>query len=127
MARPAPGEVNKSAAIRELLEADPKTPSKEIVATLKQRGIKIHPNLVYIVKSQLKARRRWKKRQQVVENSQEMGIANPVELILEVRKLSQQAGGIKRFKQLVDALADRADESRTRHNQGVALPVSPRR
>lgn len=106
MARPALGEVNKSAAIRELLEADPNTSNKEIVTALKQRGIKIHPNLVYIVKSQMRAKRRRQKRQKVVENSRQMGIANPVELILDVRRLSEQAGGIRRFKELVDALAE---------------------
>jgi hypothetical protein len=106
MARPGSGEVNKSAAIRELLEKDPHTPTKDIISTLQQRKIKVHPNLVYLLKSKMKASRRRHKRQQVVENSKQMGIANPVELILEVRRLSEQAGGLRRFKELVDALAE---------------------
>jgi hypothetical protein len=106
MPRPSQGEVNKSAAIREFLEKDPNTPTKDIVAALHQRKIKVHPNLVYLLKSKMKASRRRQKRQTVIANSKEMGIANPVELVLEVRRLSEQAGGIRRFKQLVDALAE---------------------
>jgi hypothetical protein len=106
MARPGPGEVNKSAAIREPLEKDPKTTTKDIVTALAQRKITVRPHLVYLLKSQMKAKRRRQKRQQVVENGKQMGIANPVQLILEVRGLSAKAGGIRRLKQLVDALAE---------------------
>jgi hypothetical protein len=106
MARPAPGEVNKSAAIRELLEKDPNTATKEIVESLEQRGVTVRPHLVYLLKSQMKAKRRRQKRQQIVENSKQMGITNPVQLILEIRRLSQQVGGIRRFKELVDVLAE---------------------
>jgi hypothetical protein len=98
--------VNKSAAVREILAANPQTPTKEIISTLAGRGIKVRPHLVYIIKSKAKASRRKQKRQKALENSKELGLANPVELILEVRKLAAKAGGLRRLKQLVDVLAE---------------------
>jgi hypothetical protein len=98
--------VNKSAAVREILDKDPQTPTLEIISTLAQRGIKVHPNLVYLIKSKAKAGRRKQKRQKALENSRDFGVANPVELILEVRKIAVKAGGLRHLKQLVDVLAD---------------------
>jgi hypothetical protein len=98
--------VNKSEAVREILGRNPHIPVREIVSTLEQRGIKIHPNLVYLIKSKMRARRGRQKRQRALENSRQMGVANPVELILEVRRLSEKAGGIRHLKQLVDVLAE---------------------
>ena len=98
--------INKSAAVREILGKSMNTPTKEVIATLAERGIKVHPNLVYLMKSQMRARRRKQKRQQVIENSRELGITNPVDLILEVRRLSEKAGGIRHLKRLLDVLAE---------------------
>jgi hypothetical protein len=101
-----PDGVNKSAAVREILAKNPHTPTADIVSTLEQRGIKIHPNLVYLIKSKARAGRRKQKRQRALENSRDLGLANPVELILEVRKLAAKSGGMRHLKQLVDVLAD---------------------
>jgi hypothetical protein len=46
------------------------------------------------------------KRQRAVEAAKQAGIANPVELILEVRKVAEKAGGIRHLKKLVDLLAE---------------------
>ena len=98
--------VNKSAAVREILAGNPHAPTNEVIATLKQRGIKAHPNLVYLIKSKMRAQRGRQKREKALENGREMGITNPVELILEVRRLSQKAGGMRHLKNLVDVLAE---------------------
>ncbi len=98
--------VNKSAAVREILAANPQTPTREILSTLAGRGIQVSPHLVYLIKSKANASRRKQKRQKALENSKELGLANPVELILEVRKLASRAGGLRRLKQLVDVLAE---------------------
>ncbi len=45
------GGPSKSDAIREILAKDANTPVREIVSTLKQRGMTVHPNLVYLIKS----------------------------------------------------------------------------
>jgi hypothetical protein len=101
-----PEGINKSAAVREILAKDPHTPVREIVKALDERGITVHPNLVYLIKSKAKAKRGKQKRERALENSREMGVANPVELILAVRQLSEKAGGMRHLKQLVDVLAD---------------------
>jgi hypothetical protein len=106
MARANREGINKSAAIREILAKGLNTPTKDVMAALEQRGIKVHPNLVYLMKSKMKARRRKQKRQQAVENGRELGISNPVDLILEVRRLSEKAGGMRHLKKLVDVLAE---------------------
>jgi hypothetical protein len=104
--KPSQEGVNKSAAIRELLAKDFHTPVSEIVKTLDQRGITVHPNLVYLIKSKAKAKRGRQKREKALQNSKELGVANPVELIMAVRQLSEKAGGIRHLKQLVDVLAE---------------------
>jgi hypothetical protein len=98
--------INKSAAIREILEQDPRAPVKQIVSTLDQRGITVHPNLVYLIKSKTKAKRGRQKKERALQNGREMGVANPVELIMAVRRLAEQAGGIRHLKRLVDVLAE---------------------
>lgn len=98
--------INKSAAVREILGRDPKLPVREIISMLAQRGIQVHPNLVYLIKSKMRARRGKQKRERVLENGRQLGIANPVELIMEVRRLSEKAGGMRHLKQLVDVLAE---------------------
>jgi hypothetical protein len=98
--------VNKSAAVREILATNPNMPTSDVLAALKQRGIKAHPNLVYLIKSKTRAKRRKQKREKALANGQQLGIANPVDLILEVRRLSEKAGGLKHLKELVDVLAE---------------------
>lgn len=58
MARKAQnGEVNKSAAIRDLLEQNPSIKAKEVVTTLGERGVKVAPGLVYFIKGKMKGKR----------------------------------------------------------------------
>ena len=94
--------VNKSQAIRDVLSQNPKMSSKEIVSTLAGQGLKVLPSLVYFVKGQM----RRKRRKQIGNRMTEAGVSNPVDLILKVRSLAEQAGGMRKLKQLVDALAE---------------------
>jgi hypothetical protein len=57
MARPKPW-VNKSQAVRDILEKEPKNPVKEVVAALAGRGIKVSANSDYMLKSKAKAKGR---------------------------------------------------------------------
>lgn len=98
--------INKSAAIREMVAQNPHAQSKEIVALLGQKGIKVQPSLVYYIKSKQRNQKRRQKRQRVTETSQNTGSSNPVELVLKVKGVAREAGGIKNLKRLVDALAD---------------------
>ena len=96
----------KSAAIREILTQNPNTPVSEIVSTLAGRGINVTSNLVYALKTKARARRRKQRRQEAVQAGQNAGMANPVSLVLKVRQLAREAGGIKHLKKLVDVLAE---------------------
>lgn len=98
--------VNKSSEIRAILEKNPKTPAKEIVATLSAKGIKVSQNLIYLIKAKTGAKRRKAKRQKAVAAGKSAGMTNPVQLVLRVRSLATEAGGIRNLKQLVDVLAE---------------------
>jgi hypothetical protein len=106
MARSKSNGVNKSQEIRDVLKLNPKAKSKEVIAALAERGIKVAPSLVYMVKSQMKRKVRRQKRDLATSTSKAMGIANPVDLILRVKSLAQEAGGIARLKKLVDVMAE---------------------
>ena len=99
-------KVNKSEAIREMLAQHPHAPSKEIVSLLGEKGIRVQPSLVYFIKSKQRHQQRQQKRARANETSQRMGSRNPVELILQVKRLAGEAGGMKNLKQLVDVLAE---------------------
>jgi hypothetical protein len=96
----------KSAAIRELLAQNPDRPVSEIVSTLAGRGLKVTPNLVYALKAKGKARRRKQKRQAAVQVGRNAGMVDPVALVLKVRQLAGEAGGMRHLKQLVDVLSE---------------------
>src|SRR5262249_24985948 len=99
-------DVNKAQVIRDLLQSNPKTPVKEIVATVAKQGITVSDTYVYMVKGKAQAKKRKEKRERAIAAGNSSGIANPVELILQVRKVAEAAGGLRRLKQLVDILAE---------------------
>ena len=105
IAAQTPG-VNKSVAVREILEKNPKTPVSEVVSTLAAQGIKISGNYVYMLKSKMKAKKRVEKRQKAMAVSAKTEIANPLDLIREVKQLAARAGGLRALKELVDVLAE---------------------
>lgn len=105
MARKSADGVNKSQAIRDELEANPKAKSKDIVANLAAKGIKVTATLVYMVKSHEKRKSRKKKRL-LAASKVDKSVANPVDLVLRVKKLGVEAGGMKRLKELVDAMVE---------------------
>src|SRR5713226_2628181 len=100
------GKPNKSAAIREALAENPKASSKEIVSILAAKGLKVAPTLVYYVKSRQNVAARKAKRERRAEVSKASAAANPVELVLRVKDLAREVGGIAHFKKLVDVLAE---------------------
>jgi hypothetical protein len=100
-----PPPANKSQAIRDLLAADPTLGSKEVIARLAARGIKVAPSLLYMVKSKLKQGRRRAKRDRV-STAAGATVKNPVEVILRVKELARELGGYKNLKLLVDLLAE---------------------
>ena len=99
-------DVDKSAAVREILAKDPNTPAKEIIATLGQQGIKISEAYVYMLKRKVKVKGRKEKREKAVVASRSAGLADPVQLISGIKVLAAKAGGIRTLKKLVDLLAE---------------------
>lgn len=102
-AKPA---TNKSDAIRELLSSNPKLGSKDIIATLGEKGLKVAPSLIYFVKSKLKQAKKQAKREKVAASTGLTAAKNPVEVVIRVKDLARELGGYKSLKQLVDLLAE---------------------
>jgi hypothetical protein len=98
--------VNKSEAIREFLAEHPAADTKTVVAGLAEKGLKVAPTLVYFIKSKQNQAKRRAKRERVAESSRQAGSKNPVEIVLRVKDLSREVGGIKNLKLLVDLLAE---------------------
>lgn len=98
-------KINKSQAIREALDEHPRAKSKEIVALLAEKGIKVAPTLVYYVKSKRRQAKARQKREQIAEASRRTSAPNPVQLVQRVKSLAEEVGGIRNLKHLVDLLA----------------------
>jgi hypothetical protein len=94
------GKVNKSQAIRELFTEDPKMDSKTVIGRLGDKGVKVSATMVYYIRSKMNKAKRKEKRARVAATT------NPVELVLRVKDLAREVGGIKHLKQLVDLLAE---------------------
>src|SRR6478672_3438420 len=88
------GKVNKSQAVRDFLAQNPTADSKAIIAGLAEKGIKVAPTMVYYVRSKLGQARRKEKRARVAASSRDTGARNPVEVVLRVKDLAREVGGI---------------------------------
>jgi hypothetical protein len=102
------GKINRSQAIREILEKSPQVPPKELVEQLALKGIQVKPGLVYMIKGRLAQMKSHKGRKaaRVARAGEKTGINDPVALIVKVKALAREAGGIDNLKVLVTALAD---------------------
>jgi hypothetical protein len=98
--------INKSQAIRDFLAGNPQAGTKEVVAGLAEKGIKVAPTLVYFIKSKANQAKRRARRARAVESSRQSAAADPVALIRKVRDLGREVGGIQNLKKLVDLLAE---------------------
>jgi hypothetical protein len=100
------GKVNKSQAIRDVFAEDPAMDSKAVLERLSAQGVKVSPTMVYYIRSKLKHAARKDKRERVAASSRSTAVKNPVELVLRVKDLAREVGGMKQLKQLVDLLAE---------------------
>jgi len=106
MAKPRNGKINKAAAIREVFGQSPNMTIKEVMNALADKGIQVSYNQVYFIRAKSRQAQRKQKRQTAERYSQKMGMSNPVEVVLKVKALAREIGGIRNLKQLVDALTD---------------------
>jgi hypothetical protein len=105
--------LNKSEEIRELLKANPKMKAKEIVSTLSGKGVNVTEALVYFVKGKLRGRKVRKRRvnkkaAKVAEKVAKVGVTtngtDTLSVILKVKKLASEVGGMGKLKAMVEAL-----------------------
>jgi hypothetical protein len=99
-------QTNRSEAVREALAQSPKAGSKEIITNLAARGIKVSTTLVYYVKSKQNQARRRARRAEVAATSKRTATTDPVELVMRVKQLAGEVGGLRNLKMLVDLLAE---------------------
>src|ERR1043165_6673184 len=103
------GTINMSEEIRQVLKASPDMKTREVVAALAKQGIEVKSGLVSLVKGQMKGRqhRKEKVRKMVAKVAATTGTTghhDAVSLILTVKSLASEVGGIDKLKALVDAL-----------------------
>jgi hypothetical protein len=97
---------NRSQAVRDALVANPGASSKDIIAQLAGRGMKVSPTLVYYIKSKQSKARRIEKRARVAATSRSTGTRDPVQVVIRVKELAREVGGVQNLKLLVDLLAE---------------------
>jgi hypothetical protein len=110
MASSKSNEPNKSEEVRQLLKANPKITSTEAVAKLAEKDIKISPGLFYYVKGQIRGRTARRSKVQkaaarVIE-TRTNSTANAVDIVLRVKGLASEVGGMHKLKELIDALSE---------------------
>jgi hypothetical protein len=117
VARTANGGLNKSASIRELYTQNPQIQVKDVISTLAAKGIKVAPNLVYLVKGKMKGEKKrtpktvtagaqFSAGPVTAKSAAKSGGSNAVATIGKIKSLAGEVGGLKTLKALVDALAD---------------------
>ena len=97
----AKNKVNKSAAIREALTANPTANATEIVQILGKQGLKVQVPLVYFIKSKTRHSKQKATRAGLTASN-----GDAIELILGIKKLAKEAGGLANLKRFVDALSE---------------------
>ncbi len=106
MARPRKDSEGPSKAdqIRDELKSNPRAKPSAIVKILGERGVKVLANHVYAIKAHMKSKKYKQRRDAAGAAAQEAGLANPVQAVVEVRKLAARLGGMSHLKKLVDLL-----------------------
>lgn len=106
MAKKANG-VSKSEEVRRQLKAYPGMKAKELVAALGEKGIEVTDALVYFVKGKMKGRkaRKQKVAKTVAKVAETTPSIDPLTIIMKVKGLAAEVGGMKKLKALVEALS----------------------
>jgi len=99
-------KVNKTAAVKEFLEANPNAGPTEVVAALAENKISVTPNYVSNIKSKGKSggkqvKRRGRPKAATVQASATGPLSGK---LAEAIKLVEKVGGIKKAKETLDAV-----------------------
>ena len=100
--------INMSQEIRNLIIEYHKMKAKEIVASLAKRGIAVKEGLVYFIKGQTKGRKGRKRKadDMIATVAATTGTTDALSVILKVKGLANQVGGLKKLKAIIDALSE---------------------
>jgi hypothetical protein len=88
----------------------PAMPTKDIRAALAAQGVRVRLGLIYVIKSEMKRKKRRQLRRKVASVTRGVGggpdgaALSPVELIRRVRGLASEVGGFDKLRELVDVL-----------------------
>src|SRR5437588_9075869 len=93
--KPMGDGLNKSEAIREAMARNPEARPMEVVQLLAAGGVKVAPSLVYFIKSKAKQAKRKQKRDRMAAASAKTTYGNPLELVIRVKQLSREVGGVE--------------------------------
>ena len=109
----APASTNKSQAVRDLLQANPRLTVDEVIRTLAGLGLNVKKGLVYMVKGKMKPRKRTTTKGKTTDAvtttavaSNNDGAGDALKTIKQIKSLAAELGGIKKLKALVDALTE---------------------
>ena len=107
MAKKTGNGVNKSAAIRDLYKESPEIKVKEVISTLGAKGIKVAPNLVYLIKGKMKGEKTHRRQvnRAATKVAKASGSIDSVQTIVKVKALAAEVGGLSTLRALVDALS----------------------
>jgi hypothetical protein len=97
---------SKAAIIREILGADPRTPTKDVIARAAEKGIKVSANHVYFIKGTMKKRKPGRRGRTAATGAPADGTPSPVQAVTKVKALAQELGGLKNLRQLVGLLSE---------------------
>ena len=109
------GELNRSAAIRDLLKEKPNIKASEAVGTLAAKGITVNAHLFYHVKGGMAGhkKRRRKAHRKAVAVAVAAGTTNApivksdaLATIRKIKAIAAEVGGLRMLKGLVDALSE---------------------
>lgn len=102
----AKAKVNKSQAIRDYFKSHRKASAQEVISALAGRDITVTEGLVYNVKGKIRGRRRRRLAAVAVasKNIRKNGQIDAITLVKRARELANQAGGIKKLMELLEAL-----------------------
>jgi hypothetical protein len=101
-------KVSVSQHIRDVLSEDPDLKAPEIISTLAKQGVTAKPALVYYVKARFRRKKRRQGRQKVAKvmsGGSSNGSLDAVAVIVKVKGLATEVGGMRKLKELVEALS----------------------
>jgi hypothetical protein len=109
------GEVNRSAAIRDLFKEKPDITASEAIAALAAKGITISDHLYYKVKGTIAGRKKRRRRAHrkaiaIAVTAGTTGVpivkSDALATIRKVKAVAAEVGGLRTLKGLVDALSE---------------------